>query len=50
VALTAQVFLELLVGGQRGGRWSDLPSLERAAGRAPAHQIEPGEHREAPAA
>lgn len=43
VALTAQIFLRLLADGRRAGRWSDLPGLERTAGRAPAHRPEAGE-------
>lgn len=45
VALTAQVFLRLLVDGQRAGRWSDLAGLERAAGRAPPIGPKPASRR-----
>lgn len=34
VKLTAQIFTRLLADGARIGRWQDLSSLERAAGRA----------------
>lgn len=34
VLLTAEVFTRLLADGARAGHWRDLPSLDRAAGRA----------------
>ena len=40
VAVTAQAFLRLLEDGEQAGRWHDLPSLERAAGRAPQQHPE----------